>query len=131
MPGSNLISNIGYGPSATHTNFASSMANLPTFPLELGTGRIALEPDPVVDNIIFYLRFLESMTHTWWVDQVLAPDRKLADTRVEVQRLEREVRQLQREVATKRQQLRAAARALVEWQQSAGSAVSLPPPTAR
>lgn len=111
-PGRNLVSNIGHGPSATHTNFASNMAHLPTFPLTVGTEDISLTPDATIDNIIFYLRFLESMTHTWWVDQVLCPEQKLGEVRTALALKERRVRELELEVSLKRRQLLAATRAL-------------------
>lgn len=112
MPGKNLVSNIGYGPSATHTVFSSSMANLPVHSHAIGPESVALQPDPMVDNIIFYLRFLESMTHTWWVDQVLCPEQKLGHTRTELLRAQRRIRQLEGEVTEKRRQLLAATKAL-------------------
>ncbi len=112
MPGRNLVSNIGYGPAATHTNFASSMADLPTHPLSLGPEVVSLEPDPLVDNLIFYLRFMESLTHTYWLDQVLSPDRQLGPVRNELARQNRRNRQLELELLEKRRQLLAAARAL-------------------
>jgi hypothetical protein len=112
MPGKNLVSNIGYGPAATHTVFESSMANMPVYPLTVAPGPIRLQPDPGIDNLIFYLRFLESMTHTWWVDQVLSPDQKLGHARAELAETKRQLRQLQQEVMEKRRQLLAATRAL-------------------
>ncbi len=33
LPGRNLVSNIGFGPEATHTKIASPLANMPTFPM--------------------------------------------------------------------------------------------------
>lgn len=112
MPGRNLISNIGYGSDATHTNFTSSMANLPTFPLSVGPDAIPLTPNKSVDGIIFYLRFLESMTQTWWMEQVLSPEQRLGEARYELARKDRIIRQLEREIAAKRRQLLAATRAL-------------------
>lgn len=112
MPGRNLVSNIGYGPEATHTNFTSLMANLPVHSLKVGPEPIVLEASPVVDNLIFYLRFLESLTQTWWFEQVLSPDRQLGIARTELVRKDRVIRMLENEVTEKRRQLRAAARAL-------------------
>ena len=112
MPGHNLISNIGYGPEATHTNFDSPMANLPTAPLTLTDTPIPLEPNAAVDGVIFYLRFLESMKQTWWVEQVLSPEGKLGPLRIELALKERMLRELEREVVDKRLKLRAAAKAL-------------------
>jgi hypothetical protein len=114
MPGRNLISNIGYGSDATHTNFASPMANLPTFPLSVGTAPVKLEANPALDGIIFYLRFLESLTQTWWMEQILSPDQRLGEARHELVRKDRTIRQLQLEVTEKRRQLLAAARRLAE-----------------
>lgn len=128
MPSRNLVSNIGYGPTATHTNFSSAMANLPTFPLKVGSLPVPLEPEPVVDNIIFYLRFLESMTHTWWVDQVLCPEQKLGQVRSQLAEKERRVRQLETEVAEKRRQLLAATRMLAQLQNQAPTSVPVRQP---
>lgn len=112
MPGRNLVSNIGYGPSATHTNFASPMANLPTFPLKVGTAPASLDPDGEMDNLVFYLRFLESMHHTGWIEQALKPELKLGQTRLQLAQSERRIKELEREVADKRRQLLAATRTL-------------------
>ena len=112
MPGRNLISNIGYGPDATHTNFDSPMANLPTESLILTDTPIPLDPSPAVDSVIFYLRFLESMRQTWWIEQVLSPEGKLGQVRNELVIKERIIRELEREVFDKRIKLRAAAKAL-------------------
>jgi hypothetical protein len=112
MPGRNLVSNIGYGPAATHTNFASSMAEIPTQPLTVGAESVPLEPDPIVDNLIFYLRFLESLTHTYWLEQVISPEHRLGAIRNELVRRNRLIRQLELEVQEKRRQLLAATQAL-------------------
>ncbi len=120
MPGRNLVSNVGYGPEATHTNFTSLMANLPVHPLTVTPEPIPLHPLPVVDNLIFYLRFLESLTQTWWFEQVLSPGRQLGIARTELVRKDRLIRQLEHEISEKRRQLRSAARAL-----AAHSAASL------
>lgn len=112
MPGRNLITNIGFGPDATHTNFNSLMANLPTHPLKIGQEKIEIEPLPAVDNLIFYLRFLESLTQTWWFEQVLTPERQLGIARSELLRKDRLIRQLESEVQAKRRQLLSATRAL-------------------
>jgi hypothetical protein len=112
MPSTNLVSNLGYGPNATHTNFASNMANLPTFPLKIGNHATPLAPDSEVDNLVFYLRFLDSLSQTWWLEQILCPEQRLAEVRTELQRKERYIRQLELEVTGKRRQLLAATKAL-------------------
>jgi hypothetical protein len=114
MPGRNLVSNIGHGPNATHTNFASLMAAIPTQPLKIRDKLASLIPDPVVDNLIFYLRFLDSMTHTYWLEQVITPDIHLGAARNEVAEKNRLIRQLELEVKEKRRQLLAATRALAD-----------------
>lgn len=114
MPGRNLISNIGYGPEATHTNFASSMADILTQPLTVCSEPVPLTPDPIVDNLIFYLRFLESLTHTYWLEQIISPDHQLGAVRNELVRRNRLFRQLELEVKEKRRQLLAATRALAD-----------------
>ncbi|QYM79782.1 glycosyltransferase family 2 protein [Horticoccus luteus] len=125
MPGRNLISNLGYGPEATHTNFESPMANLPVAPLRIPPHEtIPLEPNPVVDDIIFFLRFLESLHQTWWVEQVLSPEGKLGHARAELLRKDRRLHELEREVADKRRQLLAATRALAQASANESRAVS-------
>jgi len=114
MPGRNLVSNIGYGPAATHTNYACSMAEIPTQALAVGPEPVALVPDPIVDNLIFYLRFMDSLTHTYWLEQVISPDSQLGPLRNELARRNRLVRQLELEVKEKRRQLRAATQALAQ-----------------
>lgn len=112
MPGRNLISNLGYEGNATHTNFPSPMGNLPTHSLSIGPEPVPLDPQPAVDNIIFYLRYLESMTQTWWVEQVLSPEGKLGEARAELARKERYIRQIEIAVVETRRQLRLAAASL-------------------
>lgn len=112
MPGRNLVSNIGFGSTATHTNFASPMAEIPTHSLKVGDEQVPLTPDTTLDNLIFYLRFLESMAHPYWLEQVLAPDQQLGAARLELARRNRAMRQLELEVLEKRRQLLAATQAL-------------------
>ena len=54
------------------------------------------------------------MAHTGWLDQALAPDRKLAEARAELARKDRFIHQLEYEVAEKRRQLLSATRALAD-----------------
>lgn len=114
LPGKNLVSNIGYGPQATHTVFQSNMAGLPVHSLTVGPETVPLEPDTTIDNMIFYLRFLESLTQTWWLDQVLSPEQKLGQVRSELESARRQVRMLEKEVQEKRRQLRDATKALAQ-----------------
>lgn len=110
LPARNLVTNIGFGPRATHTNFTSPMANLPTFPLTVGDAPASLASDPVNDSIIFFLRFLESLTQVGWLEQVIRPnaaiERKLQDQTATLA-------QLQAQLEEKTHQLRLATRAHV------------------
>lgn len=112
MPGRNLVSNIGYGATATHTNFSSDLAQMPSCPLKVDPQPVALTPDPMLDNIIFYRRFLDSLSHTYWLEQVISPDQHLGDLRNELAKQNRLVSQLKIEVNEKRRQLLAATKAL-------------------
>jgi hypothetical protein len=82
-PSRNLISNIGYRGDATHTNFSGSLAELPIAPLVLDGIRPPSKVDPQLDNLIFYTRFLESFSQTWWIEQALDPSTKLEGARWE------------------------------------------------
>jgi hypothetical protein len=75
-----------------------------------------LQPDVVVDDIILHLCFLESMTHPWWVEQVLCPQHELWQVRFRLTTRERRVKQAQRKGSEKRRQLLAAARSRAQPQ---------------
>lgn len=106
MPSKNLVSNLGYGSDATHTNFASPMAELSTFPLQVNDVLESLEPRPAIDDLIFYVRYLDSLHHTFWLEQLVAPDDRLSETRSELTRISRKNKQLENEISEKRRQLR-------------------------
>lgn len=95
-PSRNLISNIGYGPDATHTNFDGSLAELPISPLVIGDANPPVEADHAIDNLIFYTRFLESLSQTWWVEQVLDPAQKLEWARIDMMRSRQDLKQCER-----------------------------------
>ena len=80
--------------------------------LTIDAREIDLTPNSEVDNLVFYLRFLESMTQTWWIDQVLCTEQKLGQTRLELVKKDRKIQQLEQEVIAKRKQLLDATRAL-------------------
>ena len=113
VPGGNLITNIGYTGAATHTHYDGVLANQAVQPLSPRLdAEVPVEADAEVDSYIFFVRFLERLSQTWWVEQVISPERKLGDTRIELGRTERRLRQLEREMAEKRRQLLLATRAL-------------------
>lgn len=112
-PHRNLVTNIGYGPDATHTNFDGALAHQPVSALAMPLDdRPPVLADPAIDEFVFFIRFLERLTQTWWVEQVLSPGKKLSEARLELGRKERYIRELENEVRAKRQQLRLATEAL-------------------
>ena len=70
-PSRNLISNLGYGRDATHTNFESPLAALKVETLENFEITLPVSADPQFDGVIFYFRFLESLTNVWWLTQAM------------------------------------------------------------
>lgn len=70
-PSRNLISNLGYGRSATHTNFESPLSGLKAESLENFEVTLPVNVDPQFDGVIFYFRFLESLTNVWWLAQAM------------------------------------------------------------
>jgi hypothetical protein len=70
-PSRNLISNLGYGETATHTNFESPLAGLKAERLENFEVTLPVNVDPQFDGVIFYFRFLESLTNVWWLAQAM------------------------------------------------------------
>ncbi len=114
-PHRNLICNLGYGPDATHTAFDGPLAEQPTAALTLPLKDTpAVAADPALDEFTFFIRFLERLTQTWWVEQVLSPEKKLGEVRAELGRKERYIRELEREIREKRRQLRLATTALTQ-----------------
>ena len=63
-PNANLVSNIGYGPDATHTRGTSILANLPTSTLQFPLRHPAsIEADKAADRYVRYTRFCQ--LDTW------------------------------------------------------------------
>jgi hypothetical protein len=115
IPTSNLISNLGYGADATHTNFDGVLAERLTSPLAGDLqAPVPIEIEAGVDDYIFYARFLEHLSQSWWLEQVLSPERKLGEARSELLRKDRVIASLEFEILEKRRQLRLATRALAE-----------------
>ena len=111
MPGRNLVSNLCSRGASTATNLASSVATIPSQPLSASDDPISLAPDPLLDNLIFYLRFLGSMTDTHWLTQALSPEHQLGDARLALVKKDRLIRQLELEVLEKRRELLAVTKA--------------------
>jgi hypothetical protein len=71
-PTKNLVTNIGYGPDATHTNFESPLAGFPRNELKDFKVHLKVCPHPQIDNLTFYVRFLESLRSVWWLREALS-----------------------------------------------------------
>src|SRR5258708_2880464 len=71
-PSRNLISNLGYGETATHTNFESPLSGLRAETLKDFEITLPVNVDPGFDGVIFYFRFLESLTNVWWLTSKLS-----------------------------------------------------------
>jgi hypothetical protein len=70
MPTRNLVSNIGYRPDATHTSFDSPLDQLPRSEIPAFQVDVKVCTLPQIDNLTFYVRFLESLHSVWWLQQV-------------------------------------------------------------
>ena len=95
-PGRNLVTNLGYGPDATHTNFASPMAELERFSLRDFDVTLPVEIDGRMDQGVFYYRFLEALSNTWWLEQALDFTEKIGWARWEIGETKRELNQLKK-----------------------------------
>jgi hypothetical protein len=93
-PSRNLISNLGYGQSATHTNFESPLAALKAQTLENFEVTLPVKVDPQFDGVIFYFRFLESLTNVWWLVQAMDRTGILGWCRWQLIQTHRELRML-------------------------------------
>jgi hypothetical protein len=71
FPSRNLVTNLGYGGDATHTNFQSPLANLRRESIQGYQITLPVKVDTEVDNTIFYFRFLESLSSIWWLEQAM------------------------------------------------------------
>jgi hypothetical protein len=71
FPCRNLVTNLGYGADATHTNFKSPLADQPKDALKDYRVTLPVAVDVEVDNATFYFRFLESLTSVWWLQQAM------------------------------------------------------------
>ncbi len=93
-PSSNLILNIGYGADATHTNFRSPVTRLKVGSVQNFQVTLPVVVDPMLDETIFYFRFLESLTNVWWLQQALELTEKLSWSRWEIHQAKLEIARL-------------------------------------
>ena len=68
-PTKNLVSNIGYRADGTHTIFESTLANFPRNEIKDFKADLEVCALPQIDNLTFYVRFLESLQSVWWLRQ--------------------------------------------------------------
>jgi hypothetical protein len=71
FPGRNLITNLGYGGDATHTNFQSPLAHMQRESLKDYQVTLPVTVNPGLDDATFYFRFLESLNSIWWLEQAI------------------------------------------------------------
>lgn len=71
FPSRNLISNLGDGTDATHTNFQSPLASLRRESINNYEITLPVEVDSQIDEATFYFRFLESLSNVWWLEQAM------------------------------------------------------------
>jgi len=101
-PTRNLVSNIGYRPDATHTCFESPLANFPRQEIKDFKVDLEVQAQPQIDNLTFYVRFLESLRSVWWLRLALirngVPDLggQLHDLGSQVHRLEHSHHRIER-----------------------------------
>jgi hypothetical protein len=70
-PSKNLIANLGYGEDATHTRFDSPLTQHQSTRIEGFEVTLPVGVDPKLDDLTFYLRFLESLTNIWWLEAAM------------------------------------------------------------
>ena len=94
FPSRNLISNLGYGSDATHTNFQSPLAGLRQESIENYEITLPVRVDPQIDEATFYFRFLESLSNVWWLEQAMDGTKLLAWSRCHISQAQAEISQL-------------------------------------
>jgi len=91
FPSRNLISNLGYGIDATHTNFRSPLADLQRASIENYEVTLPVAIDPQIDEATFYFRFLESLSNVWWLEQAMDTTKLLGWSRWQVAQAQAEI----------------------------------------
>ena len=95
FPSRNLVTNLGYGGDATHTNFQSPLANLQRESIKDYQVTLPVKVDVELDNATFYFRFLESLTSVWWLEQAMDMPGMLAWLRSQLTLVRKENARLQ------------------------------------
>jgi hypothetical protein len=77
-PTKNLVKNLGFRPDATHTVLDSPMGRLLAEEVDNYHTGVEVQALPELDSLTFYLRFLDSLTSPWWLQQALPLDQHLS-----------------------------------------------------
>lgn len=96
FPSRNLVTNLGYGADATHTNFQSPLAHVPRESIKDYRVTLPVTVDSEVDNATFYFRFLESLTSVWWLEQAMDLPGQLCWLRAHLLQAQKENARLQK-----------------------------------
>jgi hypothetical protein len=95
FPGRNLVTNLGYGGDATHTNFQSPLDGMQRESIKDYQVTLPIVVDAEVDNATFYFRFLESLTSVWWLEQAMDLPNMLGWLRTQLKLAQKENSRLQ------------------------------------
>jgi hypothetical protein len=95
FPSRNLISNLGYGTDATHTNFQSPLASLRRESINNCEITLPVKVDAQIDEATFYFRFLESLSNVWWLEQAMDATKLLGWSRWHISQAQAEISRLQ------------------------------------
>jgi hypothetical protein len=104
-PSRNLMSNLGYDKTATHTNFESPLGGLKTETLKDFEVTLPVHVDSQFDGVIFYFRFLESLSNVWWLTQAMDLTGLVGWCRWQLIQTHRELRMLKQADGSKEQQV--------------------------
>jgi hypothetical protein len=77
-PAKNLVKNIGFRADASHTVLESPMGRLLAEEADDYRAEVEIQTLPDIDSLTFYVRFLDSLTLPWWLQQALPVDEHLS-----------------------------------------------------
>jgi hypothetical protein len=73
-PTRNLVKNVGFRSDAMHTVSESRLARLPAEEIDDYRREVKFELLPDMDSLTFYIRFLDSLSSPWWLQQAIPLD---------------------------------------------------------
>ena len=77
-PAKNLVKNVGFRADASHTVLASPMGRLLAEEVDDYRTEVEIQTLPDIDSLTFYVRFLDSLTLPWWLQQALPVNEHLS-----------------------------------------------------